>query len=130
MRSVRTLLIGGGVALLPFVLVAFFTWARTGRSAGIVALLGHGELLPAAAMLSAQVLVTGYGATAPLRRPSWSTGVTIAWSVVALSCAMYVVPFSGVVGYEGRLAGISAVLFACAVTAHLVTARSSGGGTP
>lgn len=128
MRYLRTLLLGGGVALLPFALVLAFTWARNGRAASAVTLLGRGELLPAAAVLSAQALALSYGAPTPFREPLWTARVMLAWSVVALSCATYMVPFAGVTGYEGRVAGFSTVVFTFGVAVHVSTARSTIGG--
>jgi len=129
-RYVRTLLVGGGAALLPFALVAVFTWARNGRAAGAVTLLGHGELFPAAAMLAAHSLVRNLGAPAPARRARWTGEVGMGWLVLALSCVTYPIPYAGVVGYERRVAGFSAAVFAVAVAAHVATARWDGGGAP
>jgi len=130
-RYVRTLLVGGGAALLPFLLVATFTWVRDGRAAGAIALLGHGELCPAAAVLAGQALTTNFGAPVPARRARWMAEVSIGWLVLGVSCVTYPVPFAGVVGYERRVAGFSAVVFAVGVAAHVATARwDRQGGAP
>lgn len=130
-RYARTLLVGGGAALLPFLLVAVFTWARNGRPAGAAILLGHGELFPAAAMLAAHSLARNFGVPAPLRGTSWTTEVGIGWLVLAVSCVTYPIPFAGVVGYERRIAGLSAAVFTVAVAAHVAAARwDERGGAP
>ena len=128
MRHLRTLLLGGGVALLPYLLVLAFTWARDGRAAPVVAVLGRGELLPAASLLSAQALAAIYGVPTPLRASTWTIHATFAWSVIALSCAVYPVPYAGVTGYEGRLVKFSTVAFTFGVATQLAAARSANGG--
>jgi hypothetical protein len=117
-RHLRLLVFGAGAALLPFAVVAFFTWARDGVAAGLPVLLGHGELAPATTLMAAQAIATSYGAPMPLRTPHWVFAVAISWGLLALTSLSLVVPYAGRGGYERRLAAASGVLFAASVGAR------------
>jgi hypothetical protein len=127
----RLPLSGAGAALLPFVVVAFFTWLRDGRALGAVALAGHGELLPASALLAAQALTIHLGVPAPLRAPPSPLEVAMCWLLLTGASGGYVVPHSGATGFEQRMAIASLVAFGLGVVCRLLAARLEPlGGAP
>ena len=126
MRYLRLLVFGVGAALLPFLVVAFFTWARDGRAAGLVAMLGRGELCPGATLLGAQALGTSYGVPAPWRGVAWVVAIGTCWLALGIASSTYLVPYAAALGYESRVASASMVAFVMAVAASLVTVRIEG----
>jgi hypothetical protein len=126
MRYARVVVFGVGAALLPFFVVAFFTWARDGRAAGLEELLGRGELFPGATLLGAQALATSYGVPMPMRRGSWIAAVGMSWFLLGIASAGYLVPHAIAGGYEPRLAGASLVTLTFAVVAGLIAVHVSG----
>ena len=123
MKNLRLLALGAGAALLPFAVVAFFTWARTGAPADLAELCGRGELFPAAALLSAQAVGALYGAPVPRRTLGWHAAVGMAWAALAFSSAGYTVPYSSPVAPTERLALTSLVMFAMAIGARAASTR-------
>ena len=128
MRYARPLLLGAGAALLPFAVVALFTWARTGRALGAVALFGHGELLAPTAVLAAQALTIAYGAPEPLRTRWRTLDLIVGWVVIVTTPALLTVPYAGTTGFEPRLVALSTGLFAVGVAVRLAAARWETGG--
>lgn len=122
-RYVRILLLGAGAALLPFAVVVFFTWLRDGRAAGLVTLLGRGELLPGSALLAAQALTINLGAPVPLRGPRWLYEVALCWFLLTIASGSYAVPYSGAAGFEWRMATVSLAVFGISVLCRCLAAR-------
>jgi hypothetical protein len=132
MRRTTPLLAGVAATLLPFLLVLFFTWARTGAAAGVVALFGRAELFPPTALLCAQALTAAYSVAPTARDDQWALRVGACWATFGFCCVGYAVPYSaGTSGASARVAWISLVLFAGSVRlgVHAVTVEPTGGGT-
>jgi hypothetical protein len=131
MRRTTPLLAGVAATLLPFLLVLFFTWARTGAAAGVVALFGRAELFPPTALLCAQSLAAAYGVEPAARDDRWAVRVGLCWLHCACGCVGYVVPYAGATGAAARLAWFSVAMFAASVPLALATLRlaPTGGGT-
>lgn len=110
--------------------MALVTWVRTGHAAGLVALLGRGELLPPAVLLAGEALAVNYGVPTPLRTAWWRFEVILGWSLVVGSSALFPVPYSGTTGYEARLASTSVAVFTAGVACRLRAARRESRGGP
>jgi hypothetical protein len=118
--------------LLPFLLVLFFTWARTGAAAGVVALFGRAELFPPTALLCAQSLAAAYGVHPDGRDKRWAVRVGACWAAAGICCVGYAVPYAaGIGGVSARLAWSSLVLFTGSVRLGLTmtSAEPTGGGS-
>lgn len=126
MRYVRLVVFGVGAAVLPFLVVAFFTWATDGRPAGLVALLGRGELFPAATLLGAQSLGANYGVPMPLRGSRWAVTVGMTWLLMSFACGGYLVPYAAAAGYEARVAYSSVAALALVILASILAIRDHG----
>ena len=120
-RIARLLVLGVGPALAPFVLLAIFTWLRTGHPIGWVALFGRGEVLPATASLAGGMVANAYR----VRRHGamWHIDVGAAWFLVLVSCITYVVPYSGPVAADTRLATASVVILGLTVGVGIALIR-------
>jgi hypothetical protein len=132
MRRTTPLQAGVAATLLPFLLVLFFTWARTGAAAGVVALFGRAELFPPTALLCAQSLAAAYGRHPARRDDRWAARVGICWITFGFCCVGYVVPYAGgTSGVSARLAWTSLVFFTGSVRLGLTmtTVEPTGGGS-
>jgi hypothetical protein len=131
MRRTTPLLAGVAATLLPFLLVLFFTWARTGAAAGVVALFGRAELFPPTALLCAQALAAAYGVEPAARDDRWAVRVGLCWAAAGVCCVGYTVPFAAAPGASARLAWSGLVLFTGCVRLGLsmVTVEPTEGGT-
>lgn len=120
-RIARLLVFGVGTALAPFVLLAAFTWLRTGHPVGFVRLFGRGEVLPATASLAGGMVANAYR----MRRHDamWHIDVGLTWFLVLLSCITYVVPYSGPVAADTRLAVASLVILGLTVGVGIALIR-------